>query len=154
MNVAFTEQSKREYAERLWAKVDRTGGPDACWPFAGAVRYGRITIYYQEFLAHRLAFAVTYGYWPENALHWCDNQPCCNPRHLHDGTLAQNNLEMAERGRSNRGKRMPQNKTHCRNGHEYTPENTYISPQTGSYCCRECNRIRARENKLLAGWQL
>lgn len=31
-------------------------------------------------------------------------------------------------------------KTHCTNGHPYTPENTYITPY--SYRCRTCDRDR------------
>lgn len=29
-------------------------------------------------------------------------------------------------------------RTHCRHGHEYTPENTYVAPGTGYRQCREC----------------
>lgn len=30
-------------------------------------------------------------------------------------------------------------KSHCRNGHEYTPENTYVSPKGQRYC-RACRK--------------
>jgi hypothetical protein len=52
--------------------------------------------------AHRIAFYLVHGHWPENALHGCDFKLCCNaenPEHVHDGTLAQNNQEMTARGR-------------------------------------------------------
>lgn len=32
-------------------------------------------------------------------------------------------------------------KTHCKQGHEYTPENTYIFPGRTDRQCRECRRI-------------
>lgn len=32
-------------------------------------------------------------------------------------------------------------KTHCKRGHEYTPENTYVSP-SGARFCRECKKAR------------
>lgn len=32
-------------------------------------------------------------------------------------------------------------KTHCPQGHEYTSENTYIIPSTGSRSCRVCKRV-------------
>lgn len=36
--------------------------------------------------------------------------------------------------------------THCKNGHEWTPENTYIRAGGGARSCRACNRERARNN--------
>jgi len=35
-------------------------------------------------------------------------------------------------------------KTHCPQGHEFTPENTYRVG--GARRCRECNRARCREH--------
>lgn len=32
----------------------------------------------------------------------------------------------------------------CKNGHEFTPQNTYVSPSTGSRTCRECKRQQVR----------
>jgi HNH endonuclease len=40
--------------------------------------------------------------------------------------------------------------THCGNGHEYTPENTYTSPR-GERICRTCNRERQRRHKSRRG---
>lgn len=37
------------------------------------------------------------------------------------------------------------NRTHCPEGHEYTPENTYTYPQ-GNRACRECRRIYREVN--------
>lgn len=36
-------------------------------------------------------------------------------------------------------------KTHCKRGHEFTPENTYIQ-SGGGRVCRECRRKRVREH--------
>lgn len=80
------------------------------------------------------------------ACHTCDNPPCINPAHLYAATNQQNHLDGGKR------KRMQgQTKTHCKHGHEYTPENTYWSPRktvngvVGRIRnCRECNRIRLR----------
>ncbi len=33
--------------------------------------------------------------------------------------------------------------THCTQGHEYTPENTYVQPGDGRRRCRTCNRERS-----------
>lgn len=65
--------------------------------------YGRVWFQGKIHGAHRLAFFLTYGRWPSNALHSCDNPPCFNPRHIGEGTTAVNQREKAERGRSLRG---------------------------------------------------
>lgn len=36
-------------------------------------------------------------------------------------------------------------KTHCAQGHEYTPENTYRHPYRNERHCRECGRVWQRE---------
>ena len=38
-------------------------------------------------------------------------------------------------------------KTHCRNGHQYDGENTYIHPRDGSQTCRRCAKERARRKR-------
>lgn len=53
--------------------------------------------------AHRIAFYLVHGCWPENALHGCDFKLCCNAEnleHVHDGSLGVNNQEMFGRGRA------------------------------------------------------
>ena len=45
-------------------------------------------------------------------------------------------------------------KTHCKHGHEYTPENTYINPSNGGYFrCRTCHRLaeRGKHNRRAYG---
>lgn len=49
------------------------------------------------------------------------------------------------RALKNRGlqpRQRPQDQTHCKNGHEFTPENTYRWGKTNSRSCRACNRVR------------
>lgn len=43
-----------------------------------------------------------------------------------------------------RGASMNRAKTRCRNGHEFTPENTYVNPR-GSRVCRACARRSSQE---------
>lgn len=52
----------------------------------------------------------------------------------------------SERETIRRKRRTPdpsKRKTHCHKGHEFTPDNTYLSP-SGDRQCRECTRARKR----------
>ena len=53
---------------------------------------------------------------------------CVNPGHIEAVT----NQENVRRGAAA--------VTHCRNGHEFTPENTYLTPRDGYRQCRACSR--------------
>lgn len=91
------------HLSRFWSKVT-VGGPDECWPWHASLRetgYGQLWWDGQPARkAHRVAFFLVHGSWPENALHTCDNRRCCNPAHLYDGSIAENNQDMVARGRA------------------------------------------------------
>lgn len=88
-------------------------GPDECWPWKGALRRGYGTFKLgigdleserrRDVYAHRTAFRLVHGRWPDpEALHGCDNPPCCNavnPEHIHEGDVQRNVDERMERGR-------------------------------------------------------
>ena len=148
--------------EAFRRKVDTSGGPDACWPWTGSVtEYG-----YGEWreggrngdrwMTHRYAWLLEHGELPENDLdHTCHTRAvedgtcsggvsclhrrCCNPSHLEPVTRREN----TRRGNGPPGQNT--RKTHCPAGHEYTPENTYVSPGKGFRQCRECSRIYDRK---------
>src|SRR5690348_4092351 len=96
----------RTFRDRFNAKVDRSSGPNACWPWTGSVDtggYGHIRNESGKMAsAHRLAFEIAFGYWPGemHVLHRCDNPRCVNPSHLFLGTHEQNMLDMASKGRA------------------------------------------------------
>lgn len=99
-----------ETIERFWSKVDRSGGPDACWPWtAGQGRdgYGKFWIEGRTIAAHRIAFLLRAGEIPEGAwvLHSCDAPICCNPEHLRAGSHLENMADMKARGRAASGDR-------------------------------------------------
>ena len=90
-------------AEKLERSLDKSG---ECWVFTGGYcdrdGYGKIWGNGRKYYAHRLAWSLVNGPIPEGmcVLHDCDNPPCCNPDHLHLGTIADNNQEKADRGRA------------------------------------------------------
>lgn len=51
----------RPLAERFWEKVDRSGGPNACWPWLGAINkygYGHFRMNGKVVRANRLALVL------------------------------------------------------------------------------------------------
>lgn len=125
-------------AERFWAKVDRDAS-NGCWLWTGCTqtdgRYGVIHSEGRNVGVHRVVLTLA-GRDPGelHVDHLCRNTLCVNPDHLEAVTAAENT----------RRAHSFQTATHCKHGHEFTPENTYIWPLRGSRHCRECNRIQAR----------
>lgn len=135
-------------AERyFWPKVDRSAGPDGCWPWLA----GRQTNGYGHIgrrtgvtasgtqLAHRAAYELLVGAIPEGMHldHLCRNTGCVNPAHLEPVTAAEN---------TRRGLHGILH-THCGAGHELTGDNLYVKPSDGSKKCRECARQKAKERR-------
>lgn len=96
--------------ERFWGKVD-IGSESQCWPWIAKARhwkgYGvmRISSMGRNIVASRISCILAHGLPPEglhNALHSCDNPPCCNPNHLRWGTQKQNAQDAIERGRASK----------------------------------------------------
>lgn len=128
---------------RFLAKVDRTGN-GGCWLFTGFVApngYGQS----QRKLAHRLSYELYVGPIPEGTEidHLCRVRHCVNPAHLEAVSHYENNR---------RGVGISANnirKTHCVNGHEFTPENTRM--YRGWRTCRKCKAIREGVRRVAMG---
>jgi HNH endonuclease len=90
-------------AERVWARVDASRGPDACWPWTGkTAEFGYGVLCGQR--AHRVAWRIVHGPIPAGLQvqhEVCDNPPCCNPAHLVAGTAKHNRDMMIAHGRAN-----------------------------------------------------
>lgn len=144
--------AQRTAEERFWAKVDTSGGPDACWPWLGSFRhhgYGQFSVNGKLVTVPRWILGKARGKplrWDselrELACHRCDNPPCCNPAHLYVGTHKANTGDMIARGRHG-GKKRAEAVTHCPRGHEYNAENTHVD-KNGGRSCRICSRWRQR----------
>lgn len=107
---------RRNTSDDFWRLVDKSGGPESCWPWTGRTvtkRDGRRGVFDHDGTwdyAHRYAFFLTFDRWPEpQANHHCDNPPCCNtgPGHVYEGTQAEN-----VRDRDNRQRRDVQGARH------------------------------------------
>ena len=98
---------KMDLVARFWEKV-QLGSVRDCWPWLAATNnkgYGQIRSRGRCFLAHRIAYELMWAPLPIplNALHRCDNPPCCNPWHLFQGTSSDNVQDMLSKGRAYRG---------------------------------------------------
>lgn len=108
--------------ERFWSRVDKSAGPEGCWPYQGKDDkrgYVRIMIKRKRVGVHVLSFTIANGKVPEGQIvcHHCDNPPCVNPKHLFAGTYKDNTQDMMAKGRHVSGptlhpERMPRGTRH------------------------------------------
>lgn len=131
-------------SERFWSKVDKT---DTCWLWtAGKIPDGYGTFYVGRSdekrlssLAHRYSYELHHGPIPKGKEidHLCGVRSCVNPLHLEAVTHRENVL----RGNANAAHNA--RKTHCKKGHELTPDNYYSYGNKRH--CRTCARAWSAE---------
>jgi hypothetical protein len=130
-------------------KVNENG----CWVWQGWCNpdwgYGHTSWRGRQWAVHRLIWTAMRGDIPAGKIlcHRCDNPPCCNPEHLWLGTDQENHIDKTAKGRHHYDKAT---KTHCKWGHEFSPDNTRYTkvegrPDLKRRACMECQRIRSRE---------
>lgn len=113
--------------------------PNGCWLWTGATErngYGLFTgpaghPVAKMTVAHRWSYYAMRGPIPDGMEldHLCNVRGCINPAHLEPVTKAENARRRSER------------QTHCKWGHEFTPENTRIKAGTQNHrICRICHR--------------
>jgi len=120
--------------EKFWSKVTKTS---TCWLWTGAATgrgYGSWRAPNgRDYGAHRLAYETLVGPIPDGLTvdHLCRNKACVNPAHMELVTVRENILRSKAR-------------THCPQGHEYTPENN-LRAKTGGFKCRTCHNANRRK---------
>lgn len=140
---------KRPIEDRFWEKV---APPDAngcrVW-LAARYHNGYGTLKDRQgkrmvnWLAHRLAYQLTFGPIPEGLEidHLCRNRACVEPSHLEAVTSSTNKL----RGLNPAIQRLRHaSKLQCKNGHPFSPENTYIPPHQKMRQCRACKAASSK----------
>jgi hypothetical protein len=151
-------------AERFWANIDRSGGPDACWIWVGpkySTGYGRVWDGTTLRLAHRVAYEQAHGAGSipptSDVLHNClsgpDRKDCVNPAHLWLGTQADNARDAVEKRQItfHTGFDHPSFGTRrlfCLKGHEMTPENVVWTNRGKVRRCRICYTASSRAGAL------
>ncbi len=128
---------------RFWAKVLRT---PSCWLWTAAKApqgYGRFNMNRKLDGAHRTVLGLhgvkTPGFVPD---HLCEIRNCVHFDHLDFVSHGENLRRAAEK----RGQ-----VSHCKYGHEYTPDNTTKIKGSIRRNCRQCVNARYAKRKLTPG---
>lgn len=110
-----------------WVIEDEAG----CWVWQGRLNKGYGS--WSGGLAHRFAYEELVAEIPDglDLDHLCRNPPCINPWHLEPVTRLVN------------VQRHYAYQTHCKQGHEFTPENTYMKDARYRQC-RKCTAAAQR----------
>lgn len=105
--------------------------------------YLMLSIKQQHYRVHALVAEVFLGPRPEGMFVCHKDDVRTNNRlsNLYYGTHSENTVDSVRNGTHNNAR-----KTHCKRGHEFTPENTYIL-KTGSRSCKACAQERNRQTK-------
>ena len=134
---------------RAYTEINESG----CWLWRGTVNHkGYGITYYRgrgQNCVHRLMYMVTHGVElarEQFVCHTCDTPRCVNPVHLWVGTTTDN-----QRDRKAKGRNFFANKTHCKRGHPFSPDNTRMSPfvdRNGTLVnrrvCIACEKLRSQ----------
>lgn len=125
--------------ERLLAKVLLEGD---CWIWTGAMASGRVPVAWldnvNQPVRRWVMGPVPYDH---DVIAACGDGRCIAPAHMEVVTRQERDRRGGVEGRRGTANVL---KTRCVNGHDFTPENTYVGA-TGYRACRACQRSRPRD---------
>lgn len=141
-----------ELINKLWKRTEVINGH---WLWIGALNNGHCGVTRYDRATHNVARLSLHiylglslkGNWV--ACHIepiCMNSACWNPLHLYKGTYSSNQYDAVKLGSHHNA-----NKTHCKWGHKYTPENTILVKRWNNIierACKECARISKEKQRI------
>lgn len=145
--IALTEIERG----RFWDRVNITPYTthEDCWPWTRRTDdfgYGLFRVRSRHLKAHRVAWTLERGAIPDDKTldHVCRNPRCVNPSHLE----LVSNKENILRGESFSAKNGQ--KTHCPQGHPFTPENMVKggAAKSGRRVCLKCEAAKMRARRV------
>jgi hypothetical protein len=123
MNTKRRINSYREVIDpkHFWERVDVKNNTEECWEWKNALNTTGYGLYnspspdwlYEitgrprcQLLAHRVAYFIHNGLIGDDHVnnhvrHTCDNQKCCNPHHMFQGSMYGNVQDMIRKDRAN-----------------------------------------------------
>ena len=133
---------ERDPLKRIASKV--TVSADGCWLWTSSVDERGYARMGGGALGHRVTYELVVGPIPDGLQidHLCRVRNCVNPEHL-EAVTCRVNLHRGETVTA-----MHAAKTQCVNGHDFTPENTYV--WRGCRHCRKCRAARMRAKRQAA----
>jgi hypothetical protein len=126
--------------EAIGVRDEKTG----CLRWTGSTDghgYGQVRTGGRNYQVHRIAYETHVGEIPEGYVidhvykRGCRHKDCFEPTHLEAVTHQENMRRCFELI------------THCKHGHEYTPENTYYNNNGRGYMGRKCRICMANHEK-------
>lgn len=133
----------RQLFSKITVSSDLQWRNTPCWIWTAYTTkggYGQLTWRGKPTRTHRVIYAwiiapIPFGPPSQNGKlpevdHLCRNRACCNPLHLDLVSRPEN---------ARRSPLTTAGRTHCKYGHEFTPENTYTTgPKRNQRACKQC----------------